>query len=33
LKLYTSNNGWFLREEDQIGTIEPDKLADLVVSQ
>jgi len=31
LKLYTSNNGWFLREEDQIGTIEPDKLADLVV--
>jgi predicted amidohydrolase YtcJ len=31
LKLYTSNNGWFLREEDQIGTIEPGKLADLVV--
>lgn len=31
LKLYTANNGWFLREEDQLGTIEPGKLADLVV--
>jgi predicted amidohydrolase YtcJ len=31
LKLYTANNGWFLREEDQVGTIEPGKLADLVV--
>ena len=31
LKLYTANNGWFLREEDQIGTIEPGKLADIVV--
>jgi len=31
LKLYTANNGWFLREEDQIGTIEQGKLADLVV--
>jgi predicted amidohydrolase YtcJ len=31
LKLYTSNNGWFLREEDQIGTIEPGRLADLAV--
>src|SRR5229473_7087854 len=31
LKLYTANNGWFLREEDQTGTIEPGKLADLVV--
>ena len=31
LKLYTANNGWFLREENQIGTIEPGKLADLVV--
>jgi len=30
-RFYTSNNGWFLREEDQIGTIEPGKLADLVV--
>ena len=31
LKLYTANNGWFIREETQLGTIEPDKLADLVV--
>jgi predicted amidohydrolase YtcJ len=31
LKLYTSENGWFLREEDKLGTIEPGKLADLVV--
>jgi predicted amidohydrolase YtcJ len=31
LKLYTANNGWFIHEEDQIGTIEPGKLADLVV--
>jgi predicted amidohydrolase YtcJ len=31
LKLYTSNNGWFLREEDTLGSIEPGKLADLVV--
>ena len=31
LKLYTANNGWFLREESQIGTIEPGKLADLIV--
>ena len=31
LKLYTANNGWFLREEDRIGTIEPGKLADLAV--
>jgi predicted amidohydrolase YtcJ len=31
LKLYTSNNGWFLREEDTLGAIEPGKLADLVV--
>jgi predicted amidohydrolase YtcJ len=31
LKLYTSENGWFLREEDRLGTIEPGKLADLVV--
>jgi len=23
LKLYTSENGWFLREEDRLGTIEP----------
>jgi predicted amidohydrolase YtcJ len=31
LKLYTANNGWFLREEDQLGTIEVGKLADLAV--
>jgi predicted amidohydrolase YtcJ len=31
LKLYTANNGWFLREEDRIGTIETGKLADLAV--
>jgi len=31
LDLYTRRNGWFLREEDQLGTIEEGKLADLVV--
>jgi predicted amidohydrolase YtcJ len=31
LRLYTADNGWFLREEDDLGTIEPGKLADLVV--
>jgi len=31
LRLYTANNGWFLKEEDKLGTIEPGKLADLVV--
>src|SRR5437867_6613993 len=31
LSLYTRQNGWFLREEDQLGTIESGKLADLVV--
>ena len=31
LRLYTASNGWFLREEDELGTIEPGKLADLVV--
>jgi predicted amidohydrolase YtcJ len=31
LKLYTANNGWFLREENDLGSIEPGKLADLVV--
>ena len=25
------DNGWFVREEDQLGTIEKGKLADLVV--
>ncbi|HWM42212.1 MAG TPA: amidohydrolase family protein [Burkholderiales bacterium] len=31
LGLYTRDNGWFVREEDQLGTIEKGKLADLVV--
>ncbi|MBV8846772.1 MAG: amidohydrolase family protein [Bryobacterales bacterium] len=31
LRLYTAENGWFLREEDQLGSIELGKLADLVV--
>ena len=31
IRLYTIENGWFLREEDQLGSIEPGKLADLVV--
>jgi len=30
LRLYTADNGWFLREEDQLGTIEVGKLGDLV---
>jgi hypothetical protein len=30
LRLYTAENGWFLKEEDRLGTIEPGKLADLV---
>ena len=29
--LYTRGNSWFLNMEDKIGTIEPGKLADLVV--
>jgi predicted amidohydrolase YtcJ len=31
LQLYTGRNGWFLREEDRLGTIEVGKLADLAV--
>ena len=31
LRLYTADNGWFLREEDDLGSIEPGKLADLAV--
>jgi predicted amidohydrolase YtcJ len=31
LKLYTAANGWFLGEEDSLGTIEVGKYADLVV--
>jgi predicted amidohydrolase YtcJ len=31
LRLYTAENGWFFKEEDKLGTIEPGKLADVVV--
>ena len=31
LRLYTAENGWFLKEENTIGTIEPGRLGDLVV--
>ena len=31
MRLYTADNGWFLRAEDKLGTIEQGKLADLVV--
>jgi len=31
LRVFTRENSWFLRMEDRIGSIEPDKLADLVV--
>jgi predicted amidohydrolase YtcJ len=31
LRLYTAANGWFLRMEEDLGTIEPGKLADVVV--
>jgi hypothetical protein len=31
LSLYTRENGWFLREENDLGSIEVGKLADLVV--
>jgi predicted amidohydrolase YtcJ len=31
LRLFTVGNSWFLRMEDRIGSIEPGKLADLVV--
>ena len=31
LRLFTRGNSWFLRMEDTVGTIEPGKLADLVV--
>jgi predicted amidohydrolase YtcJ len=31
LRLYTAANGWFLREESLLGTIEPGKYADLAV--
>src|SRR5882762_7987781 len=31
MRLYTTNNGWFLQAEGKLGTIEEGKLADLVV--
>jgi predicted amidohydrolase YtcJ len=31
LRLYTANNGWFFHEEDQLGSMEPGKLGDVVV--
>jgi predicted amidohydrolase YtcJ len=31
LRLYTAENGWFLHEENRLGTIEPGKLGDVVV--
>jgi len=31
LRLFTRDNAWFLRMEDRAGTIEPGRLADLVV--
>ncbi|MBV8906161.1 MAG: amidohydrolase family protein [Acidobacteriia bacterium] len=30
LRLYTANNGWFLHEEDKLGSVEPGKYGDLV---
>jgi predicted amidohydrolase YtcJ len=31
IKLYTAANGWFLGEEDVLGTLEPGKYADVAV--
>jgi predicted amidohydrolase YtcJ len=31
IRLYTAENGWFLREEKDLGSIEPGKFGDLVV--
>jgi predicted amidohydrolase YtcJ len=31
LRLYTASNGWFLGEENVLGTLEPGKYADLAV--
>lgn len=31
LRLYTASNAWFLREDDDVGAIEPGRLGDLVV--
>jgi predicted amidohydrolase YtcJ len=31
LRMYTADNGWFVHQEDKIGSIEPGKFADLAV--
>ena len=31
IRLYTANNGWFLHEEDRLGSIDPGKFGDVVV--
>ena len=31
MRLYTADNGWFLKEEDKLGSIEAGKFGDLVV--
>jgi predicted amidohydrolase YtcJ len=31
LRMYTAENGWFFREENDLGSIEPGKLGDIVV--
>jgi predicted amidohydrolase YtcJ len=31
MRLYTATNGWFVKEEDKLGSIETGKLGDLVV--
>jgi len=31
IRLYTANNGWFINEEDKLGSIEHGKYGDLVV--
>ena len=31
IRLYTVNNGWFLKEEANLGSIEEGKFGDLVV--
>jgi predicted amidohydrolase YtcJ len=31
IRLYTVANGWFLREEDKLGSIEEGKFGDVVV--
>jgi hypothetical protein len=31
VRLYTAENGWFLKEENKLGSIEEGKLGDVVV--